>query len=37
MDITVTKMAPFFPLHQIRDDEKYLKQNCPLWSSKSDY
>jgi hypothetical protein len=25
VDITVTKMAPVFPLHQIRVDERYLK------------
>jgi len=37
MGITVTKMAPVSPLHQIGDDERYLKQNCHVWSSKSDY
>jgi hypothetical protein len=29
-DITGTKMAPVSPLHQIKDDERYLKQNCPV-------
>jgi len=30
MDVTATKMAPVSPLHQIGDDERYLKQNCPV-------
>jgi len=30
MGITVTKMAPVSPLHQIGDDERYLKQNCSV-------
>jgi len=35
--VTVTKMTPVSPLHQIGDDESCLKQNCPVWSWKSDY
>jgi hypothetical protein len=30
MGINVTKMAPVSPLHQISNDEKYVKQNCPV-------
>jgi hypothetical protein len=30
MYITVTKMASVSPLHQIGDDERYLKQSCPV-------
>jgi hypothetical protein len=30
IDVTVTKMAPVSPLHQIGDEERYLKQNCPV-------
>jgi len=33
--ITVTKMAAASPLHQTGDGERYLKQNCPVGSSKS--
>jgi hypothetical protein len=28
--ITATKMAPVYPLHQTGDDERYLKENCPV-------
>ena len=35
--IPVTKRAPVSPLHQIADDERYLKQSCPVRSRKSDY
>ena len=33
----VTNRSPVSRLHQIGDDERYLKQNCPVRSWKSDY
>ena len=33
--IIVIKMAAASPLHQTGDGERYMKQNCPVWSSKS--